>query len=50
MTEVAGTLERAGLNHHQRGRVRLVDDEGLEAVACEDYGRMRDSYAMLLSG
>lgn len=50
VTEAAGALERAGLIRHQRGRIRLLDDPGLEAVACEDYARIRDAYGVLLSG
>src|SRR6202140_4600528 len=33
----AGNLQRAGLNSDKRGRVSIVDREGLEAVSCECY-------------
>jgi CRP-like cAMP-binding protein len=49
VTEAAGALQRAGLIRHQRGRIRLVDDEGLEAAACEDYWHIRNRYAALLA-
>ena len=48
VTEAVASLERAGLIHRQRGRIRLLDDAGLEAAACEDYARIRDSYLVLL--
>ncbi|HEV7664908.1 MAG TPA: Crp/Fnr family transcriptional regulator [Chloroflexota bacterium] len=47
VTEAAATLERAGLLRHERGRIRLLDEPGLEAVACEDYRCIRDAYALL---
>jgi CRP-like cAMP-binding protein len=47
VTEAAATLARAGLLRHQRGRIRLLDEAGLEAVACEDYRWIRDAYARL---
>jgi CRP-like cAMP-binding protein len=50
VTEAVGALEQRGLLRHQRGRIRLLDEEGLLAAACEDYGRIRDSYAALLAG
>ena len=48
VTEAVATLEQAGLIRHQRGRIRILDDAGLEAAACEDYARIRD--AVLLPG
>ena len=48
VTEAVGALERTGLIRHQRGRIRILDDAGLEAAACEDYVRIRDSYAALM--
>jgi CRP-like cAMP-binding protein len=50
VTEAVGSLERSGLIRHQRGRIRILDDAGLEAAACEDYVRIRDAYAALLAG
>ena len=47
VTEAVAALEDAGLIRHQRGRIRVLDDAALEAVACEDYVRIRDVYAGL---
>ena len=38
VSEVAATLQRAGLISYRRGRVTIADDERLEAAACECYG------------
>lgn len=38
VSEVAATLQRAGLIAYRRGRVTIADDERLEAAACECYG------------
>lgn len=37
VSEVAGTLQRAGLITYRRGEVRVVDREQLQAAACECY-------------
>ncbi|HWW82523.1 MAG TPA: Crp/Fnr family transcriptional regulator [Vicinamibacterales bacterium] len=37
VTVVAGTLQRAGLITYHRGRVTVVDREGLERASCECY-------------
>jgi len=37
VTGVAGSLQKAGLIQHHRGRVRILDREGLEAASCECY-------------
>jgi CRP-like cAMP-binding protein len=37
VTVIAGTLQRAGLIEYSRGRVKIVDREGLESAACECY-------------
>jgi CRP-like cAMP-binding protein len=50
VTEAIAALERGGLIRHQRGRIRLLDDAGLEALACEDYGRIQAYYGALLAG
>lgn len=50
VTEAVAALEVAGLIRHQRGRIRIQDEAGLEAAACEDYVRIRDRYAELLGG
>ena len=38
VTLSAGLLQAAGLIRYHRGRVTIVDREGLEGVACECYG------------
>jgi CRP-like cAMP-binding protein len=48
VTEAVAALEERGLLRHQRGRIRLLDEAGLQAAACEDYARIRDTYALLL--
>jgi CRP-like cAMP-binding protein len=48
VTEAVAALERLGLIRHQRGRIRVLDDAGLESAACEDYARIRDVYATML--
>lgn len=37
VTVVAGELQKAGLITYQRGKIRIVDRKGLEAVSCECY-------------
>ena len=37
VTIVAGTLQKAGLITYQRGRVKVLDREKLEAASCECY-------------
>jgi CRP-like cAMP-binding protein len=37
VTEVAGTLSKAGLISYQRGHVRVLDRDGLKKAACECY-------------
>ena len=34
---VTGSLQKAGLIQYHRGRVRILDREGLEAASCECY-------------
>jgi CRP-like cAMP-binding protein len=46
VTGVAGSLQKAGLIRYQRGRVRILDREGLQDASCECY---RISTALLRS-
>lgn len=48
VTGVLGSLEDAGLIHHTRGRIILLDHPRLEALACECYAVVRREYARLL--
>jgi CRP-like cAMP-binding protein len=41
ITLAAGTLQKAGHIHYQRGRIEITDRPGLESVACECYGVVR---------
>ncbi len=45
---VANTLQRAGLIDYRRGRVRLLNIEGLRASACECYGLINEISERLL--
>lgn len=38
VSQVAATLQRAGLIAYRRGHVTIADGERLEAAACECYG------------
>jgi CRP-like cAMP-binding protein len=42
VSQVASLLQEAGLIRYQRGRMRVIDREGLEQRACECYRRVRD--------
>jgi CRP-like cAMP-binding protein len=44
----AGALQNAGLISYSRGRVTILDRDGLEGAACECYGIMRREFERLL--
>lgn len=46
---VAGAFQNAGLISYTRGKLRIVDRQGLEQVCCECYGNVRSSFERLLS-
>lgn len=48
ITAVIGMLEHAGLIHHSRRRIIVLDRARLEAMACECYFVIRRKYARLL--
>jgi CRP-like cAMP-binding protein len=48
VTVAAGMLQTAGLINYTRGRVRILDREGLEAASCECYRIVRDEFERLL--
>lgn len=48
VTIAAGMLQKAGLIHYARGRMRITDRPGLEAASCECYHTVRHEYARLL--
>jgi CRP-like cAMP-binding protein len=48
VTVAAAILQRAGLIRYSRGRVRILDRDGLEEAACECYGIVRRKYEKLV--
>ena len=48
VTVTAGILQKAGFARFSRGRVAVVDREGLENAACECYAVTREVYDRLL--
>jgi CRP-like cAMP-binding protein len=47
VTVIAGVLQRSGLIEYQRGRVRIINRENLEAAACDCYQVTKELYANL---
>jgi CRP-like cAMP-binding protein len=47
VTLSALTLSNAGLVRYSRGRIEIVDEQGLEDSACECYRALRTQYARL---
>ena len=50
VTVAAGMLEKSGLITYQRGRITILNREGLEAASCECYHIVRQEYEKLLAG
>jgi CRP-like cAMP-binding protein len=48
VTEAAGGLQEAGLIHYKRGRITVLDRQGLEARTCECYQVVKTEYDRLL--
>jgi CRP-like cAMP-binding protein len=48
LTTAAGALQEAGLIRHSRGRVAILDREGLENASCECYRIIRNEFDRLL--
>lgn len=48
ITEAVGRLEKAGLIHHNRGHITLLDRPRLEARVCECYAVVKREYTRLL--
>jgi len=48
VTVAAGQLQRQGLIDYARGRVKIVDRQGLEAISCECYQVVRGTYDELI--
>lgn len=49
VNEVASRFARSGLIEYRRGRVRVLQRERLERIACECYGTLREAYEDLMS-
>jgi len=47
VTVAAGLMQRAGLIRMNRGQINILDPNGLEAMACECYGILRDHVRQL---
>jgi Mn-dependent DtxR family transcriptional regulator len=48
VTVVAGMLQQAGFIQYSRGRITIVNREGLEAASCECYRIVRQETERLL--
>ena len=49
VTEAAGNLQRTGLIRYSRGRIAVLDREGLEQQVCECYAVVKNEFDRLLS-
>ena len=50
ITVTAGSLQRAGLIRMARGEITILNRSGLEAIACECYGIVREGVRKMYSG
>ncbi|AFZ25056.1 cAMP-binding protein [Cylindrospermum stagnale PCC 7417] len=48
VTVAASTLSRAGMISYKRGRINILNREGLEATSCECYRVIRNEFSRLL--
>jgi CRP-like cAMP-binding protein len=48
VTAVAHTLQEAGLIKYARGKIQILDAEGLQESACECYGSVKSLYQKLI--
>jgi hypothetical protein len=44
VTEAAANLQKRKLITYARGSIELLDPAGLEAIACECYGAVKEMY------
>ena len=50
VTTVARTLQEAGMVKYTRGKIEILDVEGLREGACECYEKVKEQYRQLLPG
>jgi CRP-like cAMP-binding protein len=50
VTEAAGMLKNAGVISYERGRITVLDREGLEARSCECYPLLKKEFGRLFAG
>jgi Mn-dependent DtxR family transcriptional regulator len=50
VTVMAGELQREGLIEYSRGKIVIMNRDGLEAVACECYQIVSSAYKRILQG
>ncbi|HEX8772857.1 MAG TPA: Crp/Fnr family transcriptional regulator [Pyrinomonadaceae bacterium] len=48
VTQAAGALKQRGLIDYRRGRITLIDREGLEAISCECYPLVKKEFERLV--
>ena len=48
VTVAASNLQRAGLIRYSRGKLKILDPEGLEAASCECYRAIRRQFDDLI--
>jgi CRP-like cAMP-binding protein len=49
VSEVAGSLQKAGLIRYRRGRLTILDRRGLERSSCECYATIRKEFDRIFS-
>ena len=49
VTVAARTLHNAGVIEYSRGRISVLDREGLEEASCECYRVVKDEYRRLIA-
>jgi Mn-dependent DtxR family transcriptional regulator len=45
VNEIASKFQKAGYIEYKRGKIAMLDREGLARVACECYSVLRDEYS-----
>ena len=47
VTDAAGTLQKKGIIRYSRGRIMILDRQGLEETACECYWIVKEEFDRL---